>query len=801
MSAQNFSNSPAFNQSLPSFASSNTDPANAGRSNPSGTPAYQPAPAERFDSSMYAVPLSEVVGVSQDGWLPNANDSRGYMAVVNTVAKMRNLMDGSNKRVRYYVGKRAVTTHVQQLTRAIVPVNAVQNSIKVSKIISSEMVKFEKKYTPFPSQWDTMDLAPMGNQLARALALYTINGQITCGNIRGGQPILIRSYNVIAESTGVTRGSVFIPRQASFGAGQAAFAALAAAANAFGSVVHTDSIEMNQNNAPVIAEVEGATLARGIVQALRILLSIYDACEQGAVMALAITKGVHEILSVRGHTDEGSIMRDVLRRCEYMAPFGGVYTELAKGYFGLPTGSEYNPRTFVAIVDAIALKSAALVALSDPLIFHEGKFFPTVMIDSDTAVSAAGTIVAGTDDGEQRMTRMLYQCSSEFCSIYAKNLSWLFMVQGGHDIAATVLSRQFASIAGQRTRHLRYTAAAPFFWIEPTSLFANTPGSVAEQKGYGVYAKIGETSQLPWFEEVNILGDKGTQILIGVKQRSARTSGLMLHLNQHHQDGLANFIPMQFSDDRMTFVGGVNDISTKKNGNESIANYTWGRGHSDLQAPAEILYTGKYIGFRVILTTIDPATSDFTISHTPSRDELLNGYVTVSVNKPEMFVVGNAAANARGIRRSRDRAAQALVQAKLATQMWFNNGGELWGPDNNEPTVVKMQGGHGGPQVSDNRFGVDLTIHAQQPGQLVPDPPARHQGPPAQMIYSDRTQSTLRQRPQLQAGVAVPGAPNVVVNVAGNPQQAGAAGGGAPVGVGPQPGAQQGPQAGAPAIV
>lgn len=563
--------------------------------------------------------------------------------------------------------------------------------VSTNSVVKIELQNLSKKFTNFSGVFDFMDLSALGFTLASALAKYSISGTLSCDEIRAGAPLLVRAVHTRADPVSAASNAVFIPRTTAVDASMGAFAALLAAANAWGATVFTDVLEVDGNNAPVVLEPTNNELAMGCVYGIRMLLSQYEAAGVGPVMAYAVTKGVHNVVSVAAHSDEGGYMRDVIRTRSFAPPAGGIFVEGMHTFVGLPMPQLESQASFRSLVDSIALGSAALVAVAAPLTEVDGRLYPSVYTSRVTAQAAPGDNTAATAADVVDLSQQIASDSGMFAAAYVQALGTLFSVEGDGLQAVNMLVTSFGSRAAvisrnvpagkaktarDANRHLSSVTVAPYFWIEPTSLirggFDEYP---AFKAGYAHIANIGDRVEYPMFESVAAIEERGTFSNVGFKWRTARTTPLVWHLQGHPRDGLAAIKPRQFVKDKVHLSGGTDNVENLRNAGTDLAGYLWGRGQSPIPHPAEMMYLGELMGAVVVNCAIDPITFDITPSHFPTKMEMQDGKIAVEVRPPSEMQAGAVSEWDRKIRRSRDHAATALTNARAVISKGYTTGG------------------------------------------------------------------------------------------------------------------------------
>nr|WAK73602.1 capsid protein [Phytophthora palustris toti-like virus 2-2] len=631
----------------------------------------------------YSPPLAGAVLVPEVA-CPLANGKfRQYFSRLTSETKLRGRYDVANRKIVYEVGARH---HGVKSWENQAPVRAkdrpvIRQNVPTHALVKTELTDKHRRYTNFTGRFDYTDLSGMGQALGRALAIYSLTGELTWSTVSCGASLSIRALNVRTDPVSACEGSVYIPRLAAVDAAPTAFAALVAAANATGSTVVTDDVNIDDLGRTWIDSLSGAFLAKGVVYGMRVLLSMYHDMGFGPVMAYAIVSGVHSILSVVGHSDEGGVTRDAFRAVGFNASSGGVYVNQMRGYVGLPDPDDTKLESFQSLADSIALCSAALVSVSDPTVEIEGRVYPTIF---------SGPDFEGHDDASKaRYAResAIYLANSvaseayEFAAIYVPLLGRLFGVSGESDVAVTHLCGGFSEIARQlaeskpsakpteTARHLRGPVIAPWFWIEPTSLLGEQFSDTAACKaGFGLLTYRDVRKTYPMFEWAQNAGEGGRYQDVVHSWRSARTNAGIIHLGLHPKDGLGYITPRQCVTSSFVMTGGSSEARTKLLDSEPLSSYLWGRGQSPIPAPAEAVYTGRGIGSTFMTHDVcdyDRLRDEATRS--PDLYDIQNSVVTFTVGRVECQGLAGIMAFDRAMIRKRTQGAIALKRAREAS--------------------------------------------------------------------------------------------------------------------------------------
>nr|QDH90570.1 MAG: hypothetical protein H4RhizoLitter2099_000001 [Totiviridae sp.] len=609
-------------------------------------------------------------------------------------------------------------------------------SVSINPAQAANFEGWARKYSNFAPQWEMMDLCAIVERLAKGVAAQSVFGAVGTSHLRGGQDIRVVALGTLDSPQTASTSSVFIPRTVDSVGMDHVFAVLVAAANGEGASVTTDVLRLNPiTSEPIVPAVSGPAFATACVEALRILGANFEESGAGDLFSYAVTRGVHYIVSVVSHSDEGGWFRGALRACRFRVPYGGINQAL-RAYPALPPLASSSASAASAWVDAIALKTAGLVAHCDPCVTGPGGLYPTVFTSNTGSIGAAGcTGEAGTDNDARAIGRQISGDTSRFAPTYIRGLNMLFGRQTNSGVAEAHFSSAVASAAYDSTdRHLRHKTVAPYFWVEPTSLIPNNYlGSVAERAGCGSLATVGLESTTPYFERLREL-DRGMHAnysTIAFKMRSARTSGLVAAYAATPAD-LAGLKLYQFDESSIVLAGDQGptpgDVPSKHAAADPLSSYLWKRGQSPIPAPAEFLnIQGSYAAKYKIVTWDDDF--DATLGDVPEVWEMEQHDVRWRVTVPTAISPGKSNAPDTGARRARARAAIALAQASIRSRGWGESASPVITISNSPPTwddITPVPAAHTG-----------LQTHASDPGRTLipavpnePPPVVEHLGAP-----------------------------------------------------------------------
>lgn len=621
-------------------------------------------------------------------------------------------MDSSNRRITYEVGRHAATA-ASALSANADNTFLIDSTFPTSSVLCEDFAGLAKKFSNFSGSFTRTNLAGVVERIAKGLACSATYSGTTTATMRAGQPYRIVALGTLSTPMSACEDSVYVPRLVDNIMAPDVFAVIASAVAGEGSQIVSDVVALNnRDNTPIVSEVKGTAFSRACVDALRLLGANFAASDAGDVFAYAITRGIHSVVSVVGHTDEGAVMRSLLRKSGFSAPFGGIHYGLAP-YVGLPALASASTTSVGGYVDAIALKTAALVAHCDPGVVLNNNWFPTILIaggasatarsgdnevvttkkakgkkkaGADTAVreategsgSATADIETGEDDDDhvsegasyyvKQNRGALQQVFGAFADKYCTALAKLF----GFFASSGLAARHFCaapSLLSDHERHLAFVSVAPFFWIEPTSLIPHDfTGYVAETEGFAAWATAGTQRTVNAFEECHQYGaGSSAYSYYVVKMRSARSSAFLAHWNGNTLNGLSNIKVKQLDPNAIVHPGGnpnFQRVSDRVEGNCGLNQFLWTRGQSPFAAPSEFINITGTMGIMVNhLSWEDDGALQ--MNHVPQHHEFANATVTFSVSVPSGIATGPSNFEDTTSRRARTKATRELASANL----------------------------------------------------------------------------------------------------------------------------------------
>ncbi len=395
----------------------------------------------------------------------------------------------------------------------------------------------------------------------------------------------------------------------------------------------------------------------------------------GEVFAYALTCGVHNALTVHGHMDESGWIRNVFRAGGFAAPYGAL-RPMHGGFAQLARPVTMDRAGCAGWADAIALATAGLVAVCDPMIDTDCGALPTVITVPAGPVTLAGVHVAGARNNADavQISAQLADIFPMFAPVYIQGLASLFSLPGNERVANTVQTHFIgrANIAlAIPDAHLNRKTVAPYWWVEPTSVLPNgVLLTKAQSEGFGILCAPDAPGFVPWFEAIQSNGGAGLVENYVVKYRGARTCGAALHL-RGNRNGAGHLVIAQADPEGFLMTGGRDMAMHVRMTARSatLADQLWRRGHCGNVAGPEALCTQSCLGVVVTHMRFNNA-GECTTTRFPSKDELLAGAtgVTTVVTRPEYVETAAPGAQNFEVRRNIGRAGRAVHAAALASR-------------------------------------------------------------------------------------------------------------------------------------
>lgn len=663
--------------------------------------------------------LANVVSGAPSHLLQN-DQWRKYTAIVTTSTILQGKQEFSPKAVNYYVGRaeqaielppttkgninpksdEGVTQPKQFSAPKTLPVQkhkkqkniatgmqsgayarepSVEMGVRCSSGMVDEFVGAARKYANVPTDFAYMDQAGTIQRLAAAIAFYASYGELTKDHMLNELPLVVTSVGSAIASATSNRNGTFISKSADQTCATNTLAALCFAVCGEGGTVVTDivAIEAGSNRALVGNPVD-SDLAEGCYNALCFIADNYNQVGAGEIFAYALTRGLHSVVTVNGHSDEGGVMRSILRASGFAIPYGGI-SVTKNGYTGLPRPSGSSALAWTTWVDNIALMTAGLVAVCDPCVEKDGMLFPTVLTNRRRGPHLDLTEPADTSAAEATyLGAELSNVMPEFAKLYAGELLRAFRGTGGAGsmvVAHMTLCANLLAVHGDR--HLMYEVVAPFYWIEPTSVVSGSAADLpANVGGFGVLCERGEGTSKPGMEKVYSYESSGFSHLSVVRWRTARTNPALIHLNMHHEDGLANITFRQVNDAGFGLTGAVRGAKTVREAVENevdLADFHWQRGDCELPHPAECLYVDGAVGLATQLMRQGTGRHGVELNHAFKAEEWASGSVTFQVSRPEYMRNCHYSSFTRTEKRHRTQAMAAISASRRGAVQTIND--------------------------------------------------------------------------------------------------------------------------------
>lgn len=598
---------------------------------------------------------------------------RRYRVDSFTSTSLRGNTDMALKAASYYIGR--CGAQGSGLNRHGESTNAMSTAIRVSDYAAADFAGSARRYANFSGDFSVMDLAGMAERLAAGIAHYSVHGTLNPSLLRGGGAVSVIAIGATTAPVAASTGHVWIPRCADAVTAPNTFCALLNAASGEGATVVTDLLQVDNDNVPVVPSAEGAELAEGCYHALRLIGGNYEVAGAGDIFAYAVVRGVHKAVTVAAHTAEGGWFRTALRAGRFATPFGGLNTRHWE-YIGLPRALSTAAQTYAGLTDSIALASAAAVAACDPLVTIGGVRLPTVMAASGAGLDEPGMQEEPVPNRGASLASQLAHQSGEFCRLYSRACSRIMAIKGESGLACQHLLAciRLADLANDR--HLQNNVIAPYFWVEPTGLCTLSKQEFpAVAEGYAQLAEVGHDSEMPLLPDAYDVKAAGPRVRATFSWASARKVGLLLHLNQHPENGLSHMRLRAADAGAWALLGSAGEsVASRLQAGRTTNSMLWTRGDSLIIAPSEAIYTKRWVTAEFLTHSWDEDSGDTTLLHMPTASELANGHVRVTTTRAIPWGVGPLRGDPRDVSRVRTRAVQALARAHAIAGADFDDG-------------------------------------------------------------------------------------------------------------------------------
>lgn len=640
------------------------------------------------------------------------------------------------------------------------------------------LLKVEPKHTNRPC-WEYADYSGIICVLGAWLAALTWHPDSAVSDFMDVEKIRLVPVTNLDDSAALANNCFFVSQLVCSRPASGAYWALVAAASRAGATVATDRSILSGTDTPRFFVRRGHVLWRDILDALAVLAEVYDRASAGEHFAYAFFKGLHSVSSVVGHSDEGGLVRDVLRECAFEVPFGGLPPSCAL-HAGLPTlarGAPYS--SLVAIVDSLLLSSAAAVAHCAPLTMcDDGTSRPVLITGTLTqqAIDGAGpppvanapkavkdaydALVAKVAKAKaihvDTIRPAVLDSFAEFSETYIPGLAKLlgFAPTGEREQECrTWLIQAAASVLETAdNRHLtKDSAIAPFYWIEPTTIFSrNFFGTPAEREGWASYGAGYDVLHERWAEGLESV-DIPTAVwhYYAVHFQGARKCLWISALSGHKDDGLAQMHFKRLDPEALMMFGPAvakTGPIAAFNGRVCLADYLWRRGQCSLPHPVELLHLNE----RVVMAVrhFDPEKENW-LAAVPGPQEIRDAMIQATFSAPAGLRMAKACTETGRERAWRTRGQTALhhMVALLRgnVELTRSEGGyimQVVGPTARRPTAdaaPRTTPLPGGAPVSQNELhNMGFSVGATETTARVPASSSSksHTGPIAAVLHA-----------------------------------------------------------------
>lgn len=669
-----------------------------------------------------------------------------YRATVTSYATIGSKADTNTRSVVFNVGCKARRDVV--LADHGVNDSGIDSYIEVVDSVRAEVESNVRRINGQSGSWRNANFSGVVHILGASIAYFRAYGDLNPDIMKGGDnravPYAFTSLRTATSDVTADNGKVYLPPGVASQLRPTAMAAFVAAVTGAGGHVVTDQVGIRLDNTSMVPIAEGYSLAVGCYDALNLLGRYYNANGMGELFSFLLVCGVHSVLTVHGHTDEGGGMREILRRVKHTVPYGGL--SLGVGDFtGLPMPKHAGD--ICSIVDAIALQSAGLVSLADPMVELDGKVYPTTLVSAHersdierVAVELAREVRhdpnIGSDGDALSISRMLNDVLADFATNYSVLLGRMMGVSGGSAAVQRIMLTTHHATMHLPIRHFKYEVLNPFFWVESTgSTRVPATDMPCSRSGFGRLCAVNEEGSMPMFDQYTVKSTNGFATAINVRFIGARKHGIVHHLMGHARNGLSHLQVRALRASHLTNFGhgqrdavGArpvrNSVREKVYASQGFDTYLWGRGHSGLVSPGECLYSGESISFLVEHYAGELRNPQPT--HFPRLDEF-TGTVSFTTTSLVLFGIGDPGGFNTDEDKTRRGAARALSEARIKYATWRDVSSfvPLNADDEDDLPLERVEGGATGVAVtggitSDVGEGPMLTPSGQHGSHTLP---------------------------------------------------------------------------------
>nr|QXV86547.1 capsid protein [Totiviridae sp.] len=557
-----------------------------------------------------------------------------------------------------------------------------------------KLLKAEPKHTQ-QLNWETFDFSGPVAMLYAWLSVASWMPEVKLSQLVDTSKIRLVGLANLEDSAALAVNSVYIGQTVCVISGGGAYWALVAACAACGATVATDRAVLAGADTPRFMSSSGPRLWRDLLDAIRVLAELYDRSGGGEIFGYAMAKGLHTVNTVVGHSDEGGLIRDVLRECTFLPPYGGLpgNCPLSACMPTIAMGSPYS--TLASIVDSLCLMSAAAVAQCAPTVVTDSLAHRPVVIQgklSPLALEGPAPPAPNDPADKQRYDNELAQAKAEieehldmirepildsmsqFSDLYLPGLARILQLASNPDYRrgfGNWMQQAAESVLGcSDNRHLiKNETLAPYFWVEPTTIFPSKWGNApAETAGWASWGGPDEVRTVRMFDEMEQADIPTYHVrFYYLRFEGARKCPWIACLHNHRDDGLAQIHLKRLDPEALACMGGT---AARLGPNEAferrthIADYLWVRGQSMLVHPAELLHMNDYL--IIGLKHYKPEDENW-LAAIPNPNEIVNATVTMEFQAPAGRAAGPLGAETRRERSYRTRGQQALADlvAKL----------------------------------------------------------------------------------------------------------------------------------------
>lgn len=614
------------------------------------------------------VPLAGLLQTNANDPMPDHEHIRVYYSSVTTSTQMRGLQDDSAKTIKYRIQPRNARGFI---SRARPEVMRIPHAVVTTDEYRRSAASASRRAQALPETYETVDLCGVITRLAKGIAHFSHWGGLTAAELRGGGNVSVQAVGAQVTPVAANVGAVFITMKGEHQWNRNMAAALVNAVSGEGGTAYTDLLGVDAMGVVQVPNAADAELAVACYHALLHIGGIYKQLNQGPLFALMVVKGMNAMTSLWGHTDEGAYPRTVLRQTNEAPPFGGIYVDNERAY-GIPDPGR-SLAGFRRLTDAVLIAAGGAVALADPMVLKDGKYYPTILTsDADQVMDDPGEDNAGAAGDARDLQPKWADACRGWAPIYSKALGELFAMPGETGRAASALNMMADAASADVDRHMQFRSVVAFCWVEPTTACPIGDDTYrAYYERHGPLALHNRPSDIPVFDGVQVVREASDAMrtMLQVDFRFARRHGILLHTTMHTQDGMGSMQLMSGVASNFGMVGGnANAMAARINGGDTLDSYMWGRADTNLISPGEFIDLNKSTMISVLNIRFEDRVPTGRPTHTCSPIEYVAGDVRVEASRlyggePEAVAAG-ARPGRRQDRRVKTRCLQALALAR-----------------------------------------------------------------------------------------------------------------------------------------